>query len=96
MPLWISHKLFWLYFTGTMLLGAGVAILLKIRVELFAALLGLMIFIWVVILHIPKIMAADNAANGGELVSGLIALAYCGIALAIAGTYRKNSTRQKV
>ena len=91
MPSWVSHQLFWLYFTGTCLLGSGIAILLKIKVGLFAALLGLMIFIWVIILHIPKMMAAPIAENGGEIVSGLIALAYCGIAFMIAGDYRKTT-----
>jgi hypothetical protein len=85
MPLWVGHKLFWLYFTGTALFGSGVAILLKIKVNLFATLLGTMIFIWVVILHIPKVMAAPIAVDGGEVVSAFIALAYCGIAFAIAG-----------
>jgi hypothetical protein len=84
-PSWVSHKVFWLYFTGTALLGSGIAILFKIRVSLFAALLGMMIFIWVIILHIPYIIASHISVDGGELNSGLIALAYCGIAFAIAG-----------
>lgn len=84
MPLWIGHKLFWLYFTGTCLLGSGIAILLKINVRLFAGLLGLMIFIWVIIVHFPKATAAPIAVNGGEIVSGLIALAYCGIAFIVS------------
>src|SRR6185437_16156294 len=49
MPTWIGYQLFWIYFTGTCLLGSGIAILLKIRVRLFAALLGTMILIWVII-----------------------------------------------
>lgn len=90
MPLWVSYKLFWIYFTGTCLLGSGIAILLKIRVGLFATLLGTMIFIWVIILHIPKVIASPVALDGGELVSALIALAYCGIAFAIAGGHRTS------
>lgn len=89
MPLWIGHKLFWLYLTGTALLGSGIAILFKIKMNLFAGLLGMMIFIWVLILHLPKMSADPIAVNGGEMVSGLIALAYCGIALVIAGAPRK-------
>src|SRR6185437_12059675 len=45
MPTWIHHQLFWIYFTGTCLLGSGIAILLKIRVRLAATLLGIMILI---------------------------------------------------
>jgi hypothetical protein len=88
MPSWIGHKLFWLYFTGTCLLGSGLAILLKTRVGLFATLLGSMIFIWVLILHIPKVIASPVAVDGGELVSALVALAYCGTAFMIAGNGR--------
>jgi len=91
MPTWINHQLFWLYFTGTALLGSGVAILLRIKVNLFATLLGMMIFIWVVILHIPKVVASHISVDGGELVSAFIALAYCGIAFAIAGESRKTA-----
>lgn len=88
MPTWIGYQLFWIYFTGTCLLGSGIAILLKIRVRLFAALLGTMILIWVIILHIPKVIASPVSVDGGEAVSALIALAYCGIALALAGNER--------
>ena len=88
MPSWIHHQLFWLYFTGTCLLGSGIAILLKIRVGLFATLLGIMILIWVIILHIPKVIASPITVDGGEFVSALIALAYCGIAFCIAGGQR--------
>ena len=90
MPTWVSHPIFWLYLTGTALLGSGLAILLEIRTRLFAALLGMMIFIWVIILHIPKVIASDIVVDGGELVSAFIALAYCGIAFAIAGAGRKT------
>ena len=90
MPPWIHHQLFWLYFTGTCLLGSGMAILLNIRVALFATLLGVMIFTWVIIVHIPKATAAPIAVNGGEIVSGLLALAYCGIAFVIAGNARNS------
>lgn len=84
-PAWIPNPVFWLYFTGSCLLGAGVAILLKIKPRLFAGLLGVMIFIWVIILHIPKALGAPLAVNGGEVTSALLALAYCGSAFVIAG-----------
>jgi uncharacterized membrane protein len=85
MPEWISHKLFWLYFTGTALLASGLAILLDIKRSLAAVLLGSMIFIWVIIVHIPKTMAAPLAVNEGEVTSAFLALAYCGIAFFIGG-----------
>lgn len=93
MPSWVGHKLFWLYFTGTCLLGSGLAILVKIRVGLFATLLGTMIFIWVIILHIPKVIASPVVVDGGEAVSALIALAYCGTAFMIAGVKKELPSR---
>ena len=84
-PAWVSNHLFWMYFTGSALIGSSTAILLKIRPRVFAALLGTMILIWVIILHIPKVAAAGASDQGGEVTSAFLALAYCGIAFAIAG-----------
>ena len=83
-PSWIPSHLFWMYLTGSALLGSGIAILLKIKVGLAAALLGTMILIWVIILHIPKAIAESLAGMGGEVSSAFLALAYCGIAFVIA------------
>ena len=85
MPLWIPGKIFWIYFTGAALLGSGMAIMLKIRPRLAAFLLGMMIFIFFIIVHVPKVIAAPLIANEGEVTSALLALAYCGIAFVIAG-----------
>jgi hypothetical protein len=88
-PSWVPDHLFWMYFTGTALLGSGIAILLNIWRGLAAALLGSMIFIWVIILHIPRVIAAPSEAMSGEASSALIALAYCGIAFVVAGDAKK-------
>jgi hypothetical protein len=84
-PSWVPSHLFWMYFCGLSLFGSGLAIILKIKPRLAAALLGTMIFIWVIILHIPKVLAAPLAHNEGEVTSAFLALAYCGIAFVIAG-----------
>jgi uncharacterized membrane protein len=84
-PSWIPNHMFWIYFAGVALLGSGIGIILKIKRRLMATLLGIMIFIWVIILHIPKSFAAPMAYKGGEVSSAFLALAYCGIAFVIAG-----------
>ena len=89
-PKWIPNRLVWAYFAGAGLLGSGVAIILKVKPQLSATLLGTMIFIWVIILHIPKAIASPFANMGSEVTSGLIALAYSGIAFVIAGVERNN------
>jgi uncharacterized membrane protein YphA (DoxX/SURF4 family) len=84
-PSWVSNHLIWMYVTGAALIGSSLAILLGIRRRLFAALLGIMILIWVIILHIPKATGAPLANNEGEVTSAFLALSYCGIAFVIAG-----------
>ena len=64
------------------------AIIFKIQVRLAATLLGAMIFTWVVILHIPKVVDAHFDDAGGEVTSAFLALAYSGVAFVIAGRRR--------
>jgi len=86
-PSWIPYHLFWIYFCGIALAASGIAILLKIKMKLAAILLGAMIFTWFVILHIPYVIAAASIEErSGEAASALLALAYSGIALVIAGS----------
>jgi uncharacterized membrane protein YphA (DoxX/SURF4 family) len=89
-PSWIPNHMFWMYFCGAALLGSGIAIILKIKTGLSAALLGTMIFTWFIILHIPKVIAAPFADRAGEITSAFLALAYSGIAFVIAGTAKKT------
>jgi uncharacterized membrane protein len=88
-PSWVPNHLFWMYFTGLALIGSGIAIILKIKLRLMAALLGTMIFIWFIILHVPKVIASPFADMGDEVTSAFLALAYCGIAFVIAGVTKK-------
>ncbi|HVS97253.1 MAG TPA: hypothetical protein VHE54_12250 [Puia sp.] len=85
-PSWIPIHLFWMYFTGSALFGSSLCIILNIRRNGMAALLGGMILIWVFILHLPKALASPAGDPGGEITSAFLALAYCGIAFVIAGT----------
>jgi len=75
--------------TGAALFCSGIAILLNIKRRLAATLLGIMIFIWVVILHIPYALSALLPGTR-RVTSAFLALAYCGIAFVIA---QVNSTR---
>jgi len=84
-PSWIPYHLFWMYFTGTALIGSGLAIIFKIKRKLVATLLGAMIFAWFVMLHTPRMIASPAAYIGSEISSAFLALAYSGIAFVIAG-----------
>jgi uncharacterized membrane protein YphA (DoxX/SURF4 family) len=89
-PSWVPAHLFWMYFCGLALLGSGIAILFNIKPRLSAVLLGAMIFIWVVILHIPRVIAFPIDNQSGEVTSAFLALSYCGIAFVIAGANKKG------
>ena len=92
-PSWVPDRIFWAYFAGSALIGSGIGITFNIRRGLCAALLGLMIFIWFIILHIPKAIASPYADMGGEVISAFLALAYSGTAFVIAGSGKKNEKR---
>jgi len=87
---WMPCRLFWTYLAGAGLLSAGIAIILKIKVRLAASLLGTMIFIWFIILHMPKVIVSPFAEIGSEATSALLALAYSGTAFVVAGLAKKT------
>lgn len=84
-PAWVPGRLFWAYLAGAALIGAGVAIVFSVKLVLAATLLGVMIFIWFAILHMPRVVTSPVEYLGSEITSAFIALAYSGIAFVIAG-----------
>jgi uncharacterized membrane protein len=83
-PAWIPWHLFWTYFAGVALIGAGSCIILKIKLKLIGLLLGIMLFIWFVILHIPRAVTDPYIDKGNEVTSVFEALAFSGVAFLIA------------
>lgn len=55
-PSWIPGHLFWIYFVGCALFAAAISILTMKYVRLSASLLGLMLFLFVVLLHVPNVI----------------------------------------
>ena len=86
-PGWIPGALFWTYFAAVALVGSGSAILFQTRSRLAAMLLGIMIFLWTLMLHIPRAVVAPATDNGNELTSVFEALGFSGIAVLIALSY---------
>jgi uncharacterized membrane protein YphA (DoxX/SURF4 family) len=58
------------------------------KAQLAAALLGLMFFLWFLLLHLPRVVARLD--NGNEWNSALVALALCGGSWFLAGTLPKR------
>jgi uncharacterized membrane protein len=82
-PTWIPPSpRFWTYFTGVSLLAGGLGLLVRRTRPLAAGLSALMIFLWVLMLHIPRGLAGPNHAN--ETAGVFEALALSGVALLIA------------
>jgi len=93
-PGWMPGHIFWTYFAAIALIGSGVCILLKIKIQSASILLGVMLFLWFIILHIPRAITDPHSGKGNEITSVFEALAFSGIAFVIAGIYH-NKTRQK-
>jgi uncharacterized membrane protein YphA (DoxX/SURF4 family) len=89
-PGWIPGDLFWTYFAAVALIGAGIALIFRVKVKLVAILLGTMVFIWFLILHIPRAVVAPVTDNGNELSSVFESLGVSGMAFVIAYGYRKT------
>jgi uncharacterized membrane protein len=80
-PGWIPYPLFWAYATGTGHLAAGVAILFGVGSRPAATLLTAMMGCFVVMLHIPRVMAAPDSHL--EWTMTAIALSLTGAAWAL-------------
>jgi uncharacterized membrane protein YphA (DoxX/SURF4 family) len=91
-PKGMANHLFWVNVTGILMIAAGIAIILGIRIRPIALLLSLMIFLWVWLVHVPGTLAYPLAASRGNLLASTFdALAFSGTALLIGLTM----TRQK-
>jgi uncharacterized membrane protein len=87
-PSWIPGAFFWSWFTGLAFIAAGVSIITRWQMRLGSALLGLMFFLWVVVLHGPRVAASPH--NQDEWNSLLIALAFCGLCWILSGVPAKE------
>jgi uncharacterized membrane protein len=87
-PNWIPWHAFWTYFAAVALIAGGSGMILKIRARLAAAMSGLMIFLWVLMLHLPRAAAAWHDTN--EWTSVFQALAWSGAALILAENLRSE------
>jgi uncharacterized membrane protein YphA (DoxX/SURF4 family) len=85
-PNWIPNPIFWTYFAAIALIGSGLCIVFRFQLRVVASLLGIMIFLWFIVLHIPRAIGSPFAEMGNEVTSAFSALAFSGIALVIASS----------
>ncbi len=81
-PNWVPGHRFITYFTGVALIAGGLGICLQITKRLAASLTAIMIFLWVILLHIPRAFA--DLHNSNEMTAVFEALAMTAIAILIA------------
>ena len=86
-PHWLPGGVFWVILTGAGLVAAAVSIITKIMVKLSTLLLAVMLLLFIVLLHIPGMMAdPENMSYMTNLLkdSGLM-----GAALFMSGQFDK-------
>jgi uncharacterized membrane protein YphA (DoxX/SURF4 family) len=81
-PSWIPGHLFWAYFVGVAMISAALSLATGIQWRLAALLLGIMIFLFVLMLHIPALFSLTHDKT--RLTIALRDLALSGGALALA------------
>jgi len=59
-PSYMPWKLFWAYFVGVALLTASLSIATKIQVRWSGLLFGIMMFLFVAMVHIPRVVASPG------------------------------------
>lgn len=83
-PSWIPERVFWTYFTGSALIAGGVGMNIRLTARVAATCSGIMVFLWVILLHIPRALAVPHLP--GETSAIFEALAISGTAFLIAGS----------
>lgn len=73
-PEWLPGGSFWVYLTGLALIASAVAVILDRHAQLALQLLGLMLLLFVLMIHLPSYMGGDEMA----MVSIMKDLALCG------------------
>jgi uncharacterized membrane protein len=91
-PSWMPWHVFWAYFVGCALFAAAASLTAKKLVGLSSALLGLMFFLFVCMLHIPFVVA--NPTNRFGWAYALRDISFCAGAWALAGLHCRASAPQ--
>src|SRR5258706_2783786 len=81
-PAFMPGRLFWAYFVGVAFVAAAVGVFGEMLGRPAATMLGVMFFLFLILLHIPRIVV--HPRDGNEWTSGFVALGMCGGAWILA------------
>lgn len=92
-PDWVGAQMFWTYFAGAALIAGGIGIMVP-RVARIAALsTGVMILLWIPMVHLPRAIADPYMNVGNEWASVWEAIAFSGMAFMLAALPRGAKRR---
>lgn len=84
-PAWVGAQMFWTYFAGIALIAGGIGIMVPRVARMAALMTGVMILLWVPMLHIPRAIADPYMNVGNEWASVWEATAFSGMAFMLIG-----------
>jgi uncharacterized membrane protein len=93
-PSWIPGGVFWTYFSGVALIAGGLGIIVPLTSRLAGGLSGLMIFLWVFLVHIPRAMA--DLSDSNETTAVFEALAFSGVAFLVAVMPKESQLKEVI
>ena len=93
-PDYMPWRMFWVYFVGVALVAAALSIATRIRVEWSGLLFGVMMFLFVAMLHFPGALSEPGKRNGWVIVFREMSFGAGGWALA-AGAMSAGRVRMK-
>jgi uncharacterized membrane protein len=93
-PRWLPFHLFWAYLVGIALIAAALSITIQVKSRLAAMLLGPMFLCFVLLIHVPNIIAQPH-----DRIVWAVALrdmTFSGGALAYAGSHTRGSRKPRL
>jgi len=71
-PPWIPAPVFWSYFAGIALIAGGLGLMFRKTRKISGSLAALMIFVWILILHIPRVVILQDANEWTSLFETMV------------------------
>lgn len=90
-PAWLPQRKFWACFAGVALVAGGLGVNFRPTARVAALSSGVMVFLWVIMLHIPR--AFMMSTEPGETMAIFEALAISGVAFLLADTAEAVASR---